>query len=84
MYFKIKFVEFLDFICRVAIDYFDITPDRTHDLHDKVHEIIKLFWPKPKGEKVKETTKRREKAREKKENRFPLLEEPVFEDSDEY
>ena len=46
MYFQIKFVEFLDLLGRVAIDYFDEVLDGPKDLHDKVFAIVKLFWPK--------------------------------------
>ena len=46
MYFQIKFVEFLDLLGRVAIDYFDEVQDGPKDLHDKVFAIVKLFWPK--------------------------------------
>ena len=35
VYSQMKFVEFLDFLGRVAIDYFDVIPNGPPDLEDK-------------------------------------------------
>ena len=64
-YLSIKYVEFLDLLSRIAIDYFEILGDEKKDLEDKVHELLKLFWPKSKGAD-KKTTKKVRGKREKK------------------
>ena len=48
-YYQIKFVEFLDFISRTAIDYAEELGSGPPDLEDQVHEIMKVIWPKPKA-----------------------------------
>ena len=89
-YHQIKFVEFLDFLGRVAIDYFDEVPSGPKDLEDKVYEIVKLLWAAkaPGGGKdagaAKKAAKRARGKREKKVQKFPELLAPLFEDSDEY
>ena len=41
-YNQLAFVEFLDFICRVAIDYYELHPDKQEktDLEDKTFDIL--------------------------------------------
>ena len=69
-YLQIKFVEFLDFLSRVSIDYFDAVGNGPSDLEDKVHEILKLLWAvkKPKGKAAdkKKVVKKTRGKREKK------------------
>ena len=84
VYSQMKFVEFLDFLGRVAIDYFDIVPNGPKELHYKVHEIIKLFWgTKPKPKKETWGAKGRDKGREKKVHHFPEIVVPDMEDPED-
>jgi hypothetical protein len=73
LYRQIKFVEFLDFLCRVAIDYFEIVTNSPNSLEDKVFEIIRFFWPEPIKKNENKMTKNRKEKREKKEQKIPLL-----------
>ena len=92
-YFYLKFVEFLEFICRTTIVYHELRVNNGGlkppiDLEDKVHEVLLILWdnkmkndkkaPKPKN------TMGAGRKRKKKVKLFPELQEPVFEDSDEY
>ena len=43
-YYSIKFVEFLDFLGRVTIDYFDEIGEGPRDLEDQVYEVCKILW----------------------------------------
>lgn len=81
-YFHLKFVEFLDFLCRVAILYHQMRKDNgikpPNDIEDKVHEVLEVLWEhkvkkdarKAKVVKVDLTGPRK---RKKKEKVFPEL-----------
>ena len=93
MYHQIKFVEFLDFISRVAIDYFaqvkTSTGPNPKDLEDKVYEIVKILWATKAPAKVKKGAAKKPEVgakgrRVKKVPQFPELQAPFFEDSDDY
>ena len=48
-YFHLKYVEFLEFICRVTIIYHELRLNNgllkpPFDLEDKVHEVLIIFW----------------------------------------
>ena len=47
-YFQIKFVEFLDMICRIALDYFEELDKKgikvPKDIDDKVYALLKILW----------------------------------------
>ena len=60
-YYQIKFVEFLDFLGRLALDYFEELGHGPTDLEDKAHEILKLIWPAKAGTGGKEEAKRKDR-----------------------
>jgi len=47
-YFSLKFVEFQDLLCRVALQYFAEKEEEGSsgpaDLEDKVHAILEMLW----------------------------------------
>jgi hypothetical protein len=58
-YFHLKFVEFLEFICRTTIVYHELREKNGWgkpplDIEDKVHEVLMILWEnKVKNDKNK-------------------------------
>lgn len=90
-YFSLKFVEFLDLLCRVSLQYHldkaAAGAEVPHDLEDKVFKVLEMLWHRRTKKERAMThatdgsgrTRRRKKAKG-----FPELLPPVYEDSDEY
>ena len=90
-YFYLKFVEFLDLLCRVSLQHHHdkaaAGAEVPHDLEDKVFKVLELLWQRrTKQERAMATTTERvgRTKRRKKTKGFPELLAPVFEDSDDY
>jgi len=59
-------VEFLDFLGRVAIDYFEELGGGPSDLEDKAHEILKMIWPAKSASKGKDESKKKDRKNRNK------------------
>jgi hypothetical protein len=79
-YSQIIFVEFLNFIGRVSLDYFEELDDplNPRDLEDRAHVILKILWDRcsPKDPDSNKAGGGRKRDRSKKDNveiKFPEL-----------